>query len=618
MAGLVGVVGTVSSGRAAESGALAAVDGFSSTDKDLGHKSDLETPVLAPIRHLAGLSIRENIEDFRMKLSSQNTDLRGFVAEPLQGPLVRQRLEEVLRQSAKDSGRFGLVMPLLDEKFFAAELSSEERQRLAREYGTDGFVETSLTFFPDHVSVGLRILATADARILAHQSMVLAPLPTESQIYSGFLALWARLGQATGHLSAISWQSGDLVTVDIGKPELQVGQKLIAGHVMAQRVHPRTGEVLSFRREQACELVVLEVNDTSSLAKVTSVKLSTGRLSHESGLKGLLVWSKQESDEDLARLRVANSQASGVANAGFDFADFEQNAAKLADATYPNDKDMPAPANGKAPTAASAPPAPKAPPGEKRSAPDVSGVLENGGTDPETLQLDPLATDDASGADSGTTLGGGSLDRPWSEAMSDPAHWRRLPFILGAGQSWGILDTAPCANEPCNRYSGFPSSVFNLIQASARYQVTRDAGLSFEGRFSNYPRGDVEGYEIGGRALSVHTLSHTGREQFVVYGGPDLRIGNAQTVLVDRSLMALTIRSGAGYAFGTPFGKWQGRADLSFLDLLGGKFYLDANITAGSLPMLPSELGFFLNFRDSPKDWAQVEWGAQWTFRSGL
>jgi hypothetical protein len=113
-------------------------------------------------------------------------------------------------------------------------------------------------------------------------------------------------------------------------------------------------------------------------------------------------------------------------------------------------------------------------------------------------------------------------------------------------------------------------------------------------------------------------MSQTGRDQFVIYGGPDLRIGNAETVLVERSLMALTIRSGAGYAVGTPFGKWQGRADLSLIDLLAGKFHLDASVNAGALAMFPSELGFFFNFRNSPKGWSQVELGAQWTFRSGF
>jgi hypothetical protein len=579
--------------------------------------------VLGPIRNLAGLAIRENIDEFRTRLSAQNTDLRGFVAEPLQGALLRHRLEEVLRQSARDSGRFGLILPTLptlpgsNVTYDADQLTPEQRELVVRENGIDGFVETSLVFYPDYVSVGMRIRAAADARILAHQSLVIAALPTEAQIYSALLALWARLAEATGHLSAISWQSGDLVTVDLGKPQLQVGQKLIAGHVSSDRVHPRTGEILSFRREAVCELIVLEVNETSSLAKVTEIKLAQAASSKGSGLKGLLVWNHQGVEREPTRLAAANGQAVGSAEVGFDFAS-EQGIGPQSEPNLTSDKSssgaaadqinllsmQPNPAGKKQDAQAGS---------EAAKTPNLAQA-EREAADPSSMLSDPLATDEQSvGAGEGF-----SLDRPWSEAISDPAHWRPLPFILGAGQSWGILDTAPCDNTPCNRYTGFPATVLNLIQGSARYQITRNAGLSFEGRFSNYPRGDVEGYEIGGRALSVHTMSQSGRDQFVIYGGPDLRIGNAETVLVERSLMALTIRSGAGYAIGTPFGKWQGRADLSFIDLLAGKFFLDATVNAGALPMFPSELGLFLNFRSSPKDFSQIELGAQWTFRSGF
>jgi hypothetical protein len=209
-------------------------------------------------------------------------------------------------------------------------------------------------------------------------------------------------------------------------------------------------------------------------------------------------------------------------------------------------------------------------------------------------------------------------DRPWSEALSDPQLWRHRPMTIFAGQSWGLLDTSPCDNTPCGRWTGFPPTLLNLAGATLRYSLTRKAELEFQGRFVNYPTGDVEGYELGGHALSLHTLSDTGSERFTIGFGPEIELGKVETVLVESGLLSLALRIVGLYEVDSGLGKWSARGDFSLVEILGGKLNVDTRFGLRSIPGIHENIDAFVGLRRSPKDWVQVEFGMGWTFDAGF
>lgn len=566
---------------------------------------------LAPVRRVGVVPVSHNVREFLVRMEDQSAELKGFVASPLHGGAVEFRLWTLVQQAAREGGRFWVMRfdepgseQAGDQGGGRLVPSRELVQSAVDEWHIDAWAQPSVEFFPDFSRLNLQLVSALTGRTLAVQSVEIAAMASESAIAHGFLLLWSRVGLAIGHLSSISWQSGDLVTVDIGTPQLRPGDELVAGEVAALREHPRDGEVLSVTQRPLAALRIIEVSDGSSLGRLTQIAESQAA----NGVKGLLVW------RDAKQAPSAGGPESGTA------AETSLRAGKVQDGFAFRDLSV----EERAPLQVPPPPA-LLPRGDAGSSSPMSAgpsrlssSQEPSGTQQSAADGTLAAEGTASQEELGTVFDGEpGGNYPWADALATPELWMQGPVSLSAGQSWGILDTSPCENTPCSRYTGFPRTLLNLFGVSLSYRLTRTSGLVFDGRFVNYAKGDVDGYELGVRALSMHDMSRSTSDRFALGFGPELEIGKVETVLVERSLLALTIRAAASYEFATSLGAFGLRADVSALDLLGGRLVVDSKFGGRALAGLPEPLELFFGARRASGGWLQLEFGAGWTFPGG-
>lgn len=555
------------------------------------------------ITRLGILPISHNLEKYRSMSAERSAQLSGVPGSPYQGEALAFRMKELVLQGSQLFGRFLLVD--------TGHVDDAQKQDVAARQDLDGWLGVSIYFWPDHSRIEMALLSRSGQKIDILQSLDLEPDPSEVQLTEALAQIFARVGAATGHLSRISWQSGDLVTIDLGSGVLRSGERLVAGRVLPARIHPSTGEILSFDRRALYQLDVLEVNEFSSLARVSMVleskfkenielasPASEPQMPREDVLTGLLVWRPEEVRATPATQPREPSLQTGVADAGF---------------AKPVPQPIPSPILAN--SVEDRPAAPNGVPSPQMSAVPL-GESENSSPSEPVTPAEPNFEDDQSFFPQGMAsfAEGFMPDLAWSAALSDPSSWVPRSYTLGAGQSYGIVDTSPCVNKPCARYSSFPKVLINLVSFDTEYKLTRSSGLSFEGRFTNYPEGDVEGYEIGARALSLHRVAQSNQNVFDFYFGPELEIGSVNTVLLKRSLLAFSVRTGVGAEGPTPFGGYQADLDLSLLDFLRGKFALDMRLGWADIPSMPAELSFFGKSRRSLKGWTQIEFGVAWSF----
>ena len=529
--------------------------------------------------------MRHNVAEFLSRMSDQGGSLQGFVSAPLQGEAVELRLWHLVQQASRVNGRFWVVRHENDPVWGQTGQMPSDSSKAE----VDAWVQPEIQFFPDHTRISLTLKSLTPSQTIAMQTLELPAMSNETQIHSGWASLWSRLGQAVGHLASITWQSGDLVTIDIGAPQLNVGDEILAGVVHVTREHPRDGEWLGVSQTVQASLRVLEVDEESSLARIEKLKAGGPE-----NLQNLMVWHKDggtpgrtTGDEGFARSK------GEAAPQGFDFVD---------PSTAPRQPLVLPPVRSAASTAEG--------PGNV-----VGDSSEQGPRDGvQTSHGDRLGPDAESRADQGQELAphDQGYNSDWVSTLMNPELWRRQDLSFFGGQSWGVLDTAPCENTPCLRYTGFPSTLLNLVGARVTYGLSPTMTLGFDGRLARYGQGDVEGYEFGVGGLVTAQLSRFGSHAFGLGVGPELEIGKVETVLLERSLSALTVRLAGFYDAVLPFGVLETSVRLSAFDLFAGLLNVDTRVAGRSLAGMPPELGFFLGVRRAPKGWVQLEIGASW------
>lgn len=587
--------------------------GRARTGEVSSRSAETASPLLMPpLRRLGALHVVHNTEAFRAVYGERVTSLSGFLASPWQGSEAGARLSQLIKQASDVTKRFWFLSSLAQ-----VPLSSAPQVKAAyeRQYRLDGWIGFTVTFAPEYTRISASLYRGQNLALLVSDAIDIGPQPEEGALVQAFVRLWARLGNALGHLGVVDWQSGDLVSLDIGSALVQNGEEIAAGKIQIEVTHPRTREVLRLKRWPAVRLQIVETQAHSALARIVA------GLNAEAvqDVRGYLIWK----DDDVTGV---NELAAGAAVTLPEVSNVT--AAGVAPGVVMGDAPR-----GFARAPETQPQAPLNPPGPEHDRewlaqnaaagwsdlPEGSGQSGAAEPGPERKpDAPPGEAPQGAGAEApdGAFAGSAPSDSEnWAEAVLDPSRWHLHGAHLAIGQSWGSLDTSPCANKPCDRYSGFPSSLLNLVGGGAEYSVTKTAQLDFSGEFNLFGGNDVDGYELSAKALSVHQVARMGRDVFSLVAGPELSVGSAKTVLSEASLFHAALLTGGHYGFIVPeWGTFRAGLELSLIDLLAGDLAYEIGIRGRSLLSLPPPLGAFLGFRRASAEWSEIVLGATWDF----
>jgi hypothetical protein len=585
-------------------------------------QSPFDTPVSdgAPItlqrmprmRRVGALHVVHNTETFRAAYGNPSAALSGFLASPWQGPEAGARLANLIKQASVVSQRFWYLSSLAVVPLSASpsvKVAYEQRFRL------DGWVGFTVTFEPDYTRIRLSLFRGKTSELLVSESVEIGPQPSEDDLVGAFVRLWARAGHLVGHLGSIDWQSGDLVSLDVGASLVQTGEQLIAGNVFVDVVHPKSGEVLRTKALPVAQLEVVETHPHTALARITGARHAAS----VSQMQGLLVW---KSPAELGNREPVQSPS-------------------LSPPIVPLDSPNSAGGEiifGQAPKGYGSPPVSVAgaklnPPGpehdrdlvvQHNTGEDVTFPQEDGeGTRVRASDSLPPAEQNGEIGDSepqqnGPGLAGGPMSGSgggWLDAILEPDRWQQRGALLAIGQSWGTLDTSPCANSPCDRYSGFPNTVFNSVGGGVVYSVTKTADVAFSGEFNLFDGNDVDGYKLSAKALSVHHVGQIGRDVFSLLAGPELSFGSVRTVLADESLFHFALLAGGDYGFRAPeLGVFQVGLEFSLFDLIAGDLAYGISFRGRSFFHLPPPFGVAFGLRRASSKWSEITIGLTWEF----
>lgn len=557
---------------------------------------------LPSVRRVRLEEVAHNVADFRRKTSPQAAEVSGFVALPLIGVEVGARISVLARQAAEMPGRFVLEDPLA--------VPSEPADAEAR---------LLVEFFPDFTRARLTLRESSSQRVIAADTVYEQALVGERELVMMFAKLWSRVGQSLGHLGGINWQNRDLLGLNVGHAVVQVGERLKIGRVYASRMHPSTGEVLSVEHQAIAEIEVLEVHRNNALAQLTEGPLLQDL---PQSLVGMSFWRKERgvtgSADDRAGIIAEAETLSGVSPFGFRFQDPAEDSRqrKQDQQTLPvlQIPQIPGDEIGRGGTplvmAQKPNPAREDPEDLKKQDRDLNletsqgntGVEDDGNLSSSSNSLPPLEPSEWG---------------RWTHALLDPQSWEMLRTDIVIGQSWGILNTAPCPNAPCDRYSSFPSSVLNLIGGGVHFGLTESSSLQVSGDLNIFSGHDVEGYELTLKGLNQHHVLNLGRDTLHVVWGPEISLGNVETVVTGANLFHPAIVVGAHYGFLAPgLGAYSGGLEVSLADIFGGELNYELFIHGEEFPAFPEQVGAFLSLRRSSTVWSEIVFGVLWSIKN--
>lgn len=577
-----------------------------------------------PLKRLGALHVTHNTEAFRAAYGERISFLSGFLASPWHGSEAGARLDQLIKQSSIVSKRFWYLSNLATVPVAS---SPRVKSLFERQYQLDGWVGFRVTFAPDYTRISVSLYRgendgepgssnrTENQDLLVSDGLDIGPQPDEAALVQAFVRLWARVGNALGHLGSVEWQSGDLVSLNVGSGLLQDGEAIEAGRIQIEVTHPRTSEVLRVKRWPAVRLQVIETQAHTSLARIVAGVDAEA----VQDVRGYLFWKNDG----------ARGLHEPVASASVTLPEQEHSSEVI---------ETPDVMMGEAPRGYVRPPEslPRAPlnvPGPEHDrewmAHNAAGrvseppeqasqeVLDEPNPDPVLeAPTSSAAPSEVSSRAVPAEASGGSQpfdSESWVEAIVDLSRWRLVGAHFAVGQSWGSLNTSPCANKPCERYSGFPSSLLNLVGGGTKYAVTRSADLNITGEFNLFGGNDVEGYELSAKALSVHQVARLGRDVVWLVAGPELSVGSVETVLSEVSLLHASLLTGGHYGFRAPeWGTFRASLELSLLELLEGNLAYHVGIEGRSFFSLPPPLGVFFGFRRAGTEWSEVVLGATW------
>lgn len=228
--------------------------------------------VMMPLRRLGLLPVAQNIVDARKVLTDQTT-LKGILAQPLSHDEFALKINTQLKATADASGRFW-TMDAISQEVVAgrsatgAEMSNFQRAQLVREYDLDGWLKTEVYFTADHTSVRFALLDPQGRQVIAREDVLLPFGVDWDSLANAFAQALGRMSDTIGHDGRVVFENTDLVGIDFGVERgLAPGHRLKAGLVLKDSAHPQTGEVLRYQRTALLELEVVEAKQGAALCR---------------------------------------------------------------------------------------------------------------------------------------------------------------------------------------------------------------------------------------------------------------------------------------------------------------------------------------------------------------
>lgn len=586
--------------------------------------SGKETQLLPAVRRIGLSPISTNLRSYRDAMQARgSTSLAGVAGSPLDEDDFITSATLELTRVGEDLGRFWILPPHAPDR-----QSEPQKRKVARDYDLDAWLETDLTFSPEHTRLRLSLWSAGNGkRLLVREDLLLAAEPDTQALTSAYGMAFSRLMGTLGHEGRVTSMQDDLVTLDFGKERgLVRGDRVRAGVVILAARHPATGEALRWRRFETHELEVWESHEGSSLCRILRrddgllAELGESQGAREGADPGrrltLLAWRADGNESPFPGSKSGRSAwREALATEAKPLVDSaEQGFARLGQkrrVTSPGETRL-----GQAPQA---PMPPNALPGVK---PSPASPPRTGGESGERPSDE--------GEETGETResGGARPDSPSNARFDDPATWVPLSARVGIGASVGVVTTDKA------RSSGFPASVVNTGLAEA--DIVIDASgvrllpqLSYSSFSSKNVNGSLFTLGLGG----VMPLWHEGTDgesedasfqSFSAGAATIVDVGDVRTIRVrsDRTIRRIrkpldqfgldvigvySIRNGIVPAADV-------RGGISLSDLFGGDFSVTVEGNLRPSKALPQELSLFGRLKTGPKGWYATTMGVQWDF----
>jgi hypothetical protein len=526
---------------------------------------------MTPLRRLGLLPVSHNIIEARKSLSDQTT-LRGLLAQPLSPEEFALRLNTQLKSVADASGRFWTMDAIAGESASGRsaaqpDLSTFQKAQLVREYDLDAWLKSEIYFTADHTAVRLAIVGTNSNAVIAREDILLPFGADWDALTNAFAQTIGRMSDTVGHDGRVVFENNGLVGIDFGTERgLANGHVLQVGLVLQAANHPQTGEVMRYQRVPLMTLEVVDAKQGASLCRKVQVNpdlIKQAETQFGTGAERklpLLVWRQDGLKADPSWQAARGDGRVDAASIGFAQ---RENLASSAPAR------VPAPAS----SASSSERLPEA-------APQPAQVAMTGGSSP---------------------FGGVSLAQKDNSAPG-------ASIKIGAGTAKGTLELS---KGPVS--SGVPSTIINQISVRDGFRYSPEWDVNYGAEYVSFT-GDAEGSRISGRVGMMASGA--------VFAVPDLPLrwgiegqvssGGITTSKSKKTLDALEL-FGVASTNRSFEGGWtlEGELKPSITGILAGAFGYEFGLDVHP-GMAPKGLGVQWRILDDGDRWSEWMLGVTW------
>lgn len=526
---------------------------------------------MLPLRRLGLLPVTHNIIDARKSLSDQTT-LRGLLAQPLSTEEFALRLNTQLKAVADASGRFWTMDAIATESAAGKsaaqpELSSFQKAQIVREYDLDAWLKTEIYFTADHTAVRLAIVGTNGSSVIAREDILLPFGADWDALTNAFAQTIGRMSDTVGHDGRVVFENNDLVGIDFGTERgVANGQQLQVGLVLQAANHPQTGEVMRYQRVTLMSLEVVDAKQGASLCRKLQVnpdliKQAEAQFGTGSERKlPLLVWRQDGVKSDPAWQSARNGGRVDAAGMGFAT---RENITATPQVRTPSPSKVAAPAE---------------------RLPDPT---------PESSQV--------ALAGSSSPFGGTALSQRDNSAPG-------ASIKIGAATAKGTLELS---KGPVS--SGFPATIVNQISVRDGFRYSPEWDVNYGAEYVSFS-GDAEGSRITGRLGMMASGAVLAVPELPVRWGVEgqLSSGTVTTAKSKKTLDALELFAVASTNRSFD-GGWtlEGELKPSLTGLLAGAFGYEFGLDVHP-GMAPKGLGVQWRILDDGDRWSEWMLGVTW------
>lgn len=531
---------------------------------------------MQPVRRLGLFPVAHNLADARKNMSDQTT-LRGVLAQPLSGEDFASKFNATLKAVADASGRFWSMDAVPAESIagrqaVAGEMSSFQRAQLVKEYDLDGWLRAEVFFTADHTAVRLALSGPQLKPIIAREDVLLPYGADWDAIASAFAQALGRMSETIGHDGRVVFENADLFGIDFGTERgLTNGQRLKAGLVVQSASHPQTGEVLRYQRHALFELEVIDAKQGASLCRKVAVNPDLLRQAEAAYGQGtdrkfqLLVWREPNAVAQASSGSVWQTQSASVPRAD------------AASQGFVPRETLAAPVGNSGPVSSgSAPASQRATPGSSSRPPAVA------------------------------MLGGDSLS---SFSARRPSESFFSTLKLSAGASNGTLELS---KGPVG--SSLPEYLLNTIQLQDGFRYGGEWNVRYGAEYALFS-GSVTGSRFSFRGSGVAPASTLQIPEFPINWGAEAQYstGTVKTQKSKKTLDAFEL-FGLLSSERALDGGWGLSVEYkqSLTGLLAGAFGFEAGVEVHPGAPAPRELGIQWRYINDGDRWTEWMLGATW------